>query len=1029
MSFTDIFIKRWVLAVVISLLILVFGLRSIGMLPVMQYPFTQNAIVTITTTYTGADPDTIAGFITTPLENSIAQANGIDYMTSSSTQNTSTIIVNLLLNYDPLKALSDITTKVNAVINQLPKSSQLPVITVSVGQTISSMYIGFYSEVLPLNKITDYLIRVVQPKLQAVNGVQNAQILGNQTFALRAWLDPDKLAGHGLSATNISEALANNDFISAVGRTDGQMFVENLTVSTNLKNVEQFKELIIKAQNGALVRLKDVATVDIGAQNYDSSVSFDGRKAVYIGITVAPSANLLTVIKDIRKIFPVIEEQLPEGLKANITYDASLFVNSSIQEVISSLIEAILIVALVVFVFLGSIRSVIIPLVAIPLSIIGGFFVMYLLGYSINLLTLLALVLAIGLVVDDAIIVVENVQRHLDEGKSQFQAAILGARELASPIVAITVVLIAVYLPIGFMGGLTGALFTEFAFSLAGAVTISAVIALTLSPMMSSKFLRPQTNGKNNTFMHWVDTHILSRMERGYSRYLARSLHYLPVIIVFALIILVSNYFLFITSSTELAPQEDQGIIIAQVLTEANASLDQTKLVANEVLDIFNKYPETDHVFQVIGSGGLNQAIIGMVLKPWDKRHRTSNELQPLVQEDLNTIAGGKIAAFQLPSLPGGGSGLPIQFVLTTSDTFDKLNEVLQEVLARARATGIFAYIDPDLKIDKLQTEIEINREKVAEFGLNMADIGFLFRASLSQNYINYFDYAGRSYQVIPQVKREERINPEDVLHYYLRTPTDSLMALATVASLKKQVVPESLNHFQQLNSATISAVAFPGISMEQALTTLAGIAKEVLPQGYYIDYGSQSRQYIQEGSSLIVTFFFALIIIFLALAALFESFRDPLIVLISVPMSICGAMIFVSLGIGHATVNIYTEVGLVTLIGLISKHGILLVEFANEAQLAGKNKVEAILAAARIRLRPILMTTAAMVLGVIPLIIATGAGAESRFNIGLVIATGLSIGTLFTLFVVPAMYVLLAEDHKKKAADAKRANDTLLTL
>ncbi len=1013
MALTDIFIKRPVLATVISLFLLAMGLRSIGSLPIMQYPFTENAIVTVTTTYTGADPDVVAGFITTPLENSIAQANGIDYMTSASTQGTSTITVNLLLNYDPLKALSDITTKVNAVLNQLPKNSQQPVITVSVGQTIDSMYIGFYSDELPINKITDYLIRVVQPKLQAVNGVQNAQILGNHTFALRAWLDPVKLAGYGITPAEIGVALANNDFISAVGRTDGQMFIQNFTASTDLRSVDQFKNMVLKAQNGAIVHLGDVAKVDLGAQNYNSSVSFDGKTAVYIGIIVAPSANLLTVINDIRKLFPSIEAELPQGLNGKIVYDASLFVNASIHEVINSLMEAFLIVTAVIFIFLGSIRSVIIPLVAIPLSIIGTFWVMLILGYSINLLTLLALVLAIGLVVDDAIIVVENVQRHIEEGQKKLKAALDGAKELSGPIITITVVLIAVYIPIGFMGGLTGALFTEFAFTLAGAVTVSAVIALTLSPMMCSKLLKDGVESKKSSFMQYMDDKF-TKLDEFYKNTLTKTLNHLPVVAVFAVIILLSNYFLFITSDSELAPQEDQGVVIAQITAPANSSLEQTQLYSDQVRKIFSKYPETDHIFQVDGNPGLNQSIVGMVLKPWEERKRDADELQELAQKEVHGIAGAKIAAFQLPSLPGGGSGLPIQFVITTTESFEKLNSVLQTFLTKAKQAGVFAYIDPDLKVDQLQTKVMLDRDKISQFGLTMQDVGNTLGAALSEEYINYFNYDGRSYQVIPQMMREQRLNTDQLLNYYIKNTSGNIFPLSTVATLQRQVVPESLNHFQQLNSVTVSAVAFPGVSTEKALSTFASIAKEVLPQGYDIDYASQSRQFIHEGSSLIITFFFALIIIFLALAALFESFRDPLIVLISVPMSICGAMIFVSLGIGDATLNIYSEVGLVTLIGLISKHGILIVQFANELQLSGKQKLEAIKMAASIRFRPILMTTFAMVLGVVPLIIATGAGARSRFNIGLVIASGISIGTLFTLFVVPAIYMLLAAEHKE---------------
>lgn len=1010
MRFTDVFIKKPVLASVISLMILALGIRAIFSMPVMQYPFTENAVITVTTSYTGADPASIASFITTPLEASIAQASGIDYMTSTSNQGTSTITINLLLNYDALQALSNVSAQVNAVLNQLPKGSQLPVINVTVGETIASMYLGFYSDQLPINKINDYLLRVVQPKLQAVNGVQLAQILGNGQFAMRAWLDPVKMGAYGLSAAQVAAAMSNNNFVAAAGRTDGNMFIQNLSADTSLTNVEQFQNMVIKAENGAIIRLKDVSQVDLGAQNYNTSVSFDGKTAVYIAITVAPAANLLTVIDQIKTIFPDIKSQLPEGLEAAIVYDASQYVNTSIVEVIHTLIEAFGIVTIVIFLFLGSLRSVIIPLIAIPLSIIGAFMVMLILGYSINLLTLLALVLSIGLVVDDAIIVVENVQRHMEEGKTAYQSAIIGARELSNPILAITVVLIAVYLPIGFMGGLTGALFTEFAFTLAGAVTISALIALTLSPMMCSKFVKlPEKT--SHGLMYYVNQ-ILTKIENKYSSLLNHSLDFLPVTCVFAAIILSSNYFLFATSQSELAPQEDQGIIIAQVTAPANASLAQTQLYSNQVYDIFKKYPETDHIFQIDGSNGLNVSMIGMVLKPWDQRKRTSNQLQPLIQQQLNKIAGAKVAAFQLPSLPGGGQGMPIQFVITTTDDFNRLNDVLQNVLDEAHQTGLFAYIDPDLKIDQLQTTVQINREMVSELGLNMTQIGEVLASALSEGYINYFNFSGRSYQIIPQMVRSERQNSKQLLDYYITTATGASIPLGTVATLSPSVVPESINHFQQLNSTTISAVAFPGVSMGDALGAFQNIAKKLLPDGYSIDYAAQSRQFIQEGSALIVTFFFALIIIFLSLAALFESFRDPLIVLISVPMSVCGAMIFVSLGVHGATLNIYSQVALVTLIGLISKNGILIVEFANEQQKSGISKREAIEKAANIRFRPILMTTAAMVFGVIPLITATGAGALSRYNIGIVIASGLSIGTIFTLFVVPAMYLLLAADH-----------------
>ncbi|HYF97512.1 MAG TPA: efflux RND transporter permease subunit, partial [Coxiellaceae bacterium] len=906
-------------------------------------------------------------------------------------------------------ALNEINTLVNAVLNQLPKNSQQPVISISIGQTIDAMYIGFYSDVLPSNKITDYLLRVVQPKLQAVNGVQQAQILGGRQFALRAWLDPMKLAAYHMTATDVANALANNDFISAVGRTDGDTFILNLTADTGLTTVDQFRKLVLRSENGAIIRLGDVGEVSLGSQNYNSSVSFDGKPSVYIGIQLTPSANLLTVINDIRKVFPEIQKQLPEGLSAKIVYDSSDFVDSSIDEVVKSLLEALVIVTVVIFLFLGSVRSVSIPVIAIPLSLVGTFFMMLALNYSINLLTLLALVLAIGLVVDDAIIVVENVQRHIEEGKNPFDAALIGARELANPIIAITVVLIAVYAPIGFMGGLTGALFTEFAFTLAGSVTISAIIALTLSPMMCSKFLKPMEGAKHK-FMDYIDNRF-ARLENAYERTLHAALDHLPAIAIFAVIILINIYFLYATSRSELAPQEDQGIIISQLTSAPNAPLAQTQIYSQAVNKVYFSFPETDHTFTVDGSTGLNNSIIGMVLKPWDERKRTSNELQPMVQQLLNNISGAKIAAFQLPSLPGS-SGLPVQFVIDTTESFDQLNELSQALMDKARASGMFLYIDSDLKIDKAQTTIQLDRDKAAVLGLTMQDVGNSLQAALSENYINYFNFSGRSYQVIPQTQRTERINYNQLLNYYI-TVNGISIPLSTIATLKNKVVPESLNHFQQLNSTTISAVPFPGVTMGQALGSMKAWADELLPQGYTIDYAGASRQFIQEGSSLVITFIFALIIIFLSLAALFESFRDPLIVMISVPMSICGALIFISLGVGGATLNIYSQVGLVTLIGLISKHGILIVQFANDLQLEGKKKREAIQMAAGIRLRPILMTTAAMVLGVIPLIFASGAGAVSRFNIGLVIATGISIGTLFTLFVVPAMYMFLAEEKE----------------
>jgi multidrug efflux pump len=1017
-KFTDIFVERPVLATVVSLTLLVLGLRSIGLLPVLQYPRTQNAVVTVTTTYFGADPSLVAGFITTPLENSIAQANGIDFMTSSSRQSVSTITASLRLNYDVDKALTEINTKVNAVLNQLPPGSQQPVLTVKVGQTFAAMYIGFASDVLSPNQITDYLIRVVQPKLQAVEGVQTAEILGGKLFALRAWLDPDKLAAYNLTAADVSAALAANNFLSAVGTTKGQMVQVNLTASTDVRTVEQFKNLVIKQQGGAVIRLSDVANVTLGAEDYDSEVGFDGKKAVYIGINVAPAANLLDVIAGVRKVFPDIHAQLPQGLQGEIVYDSTKFVNSAIEEVIWTLAEALVIVTLVVFAFLGSVRSVLIPTVAIPLSLVGTFSVMLALGYSINLLTLLALVLAIGLVVDDAIIVVENVNRHLEEGMKPMEAAILAARELANPIIAMTVVLVAVYLPIIFLSGLTGALFTEFAVTLVGAVTVSAVVALTLSPMMCAKLLKPHHSDEASWDARLVV--LLDRtfgaLHRRYESFLHSTLNWVPVTAVFSVIVLGSIYFLWVTAKDELAPPEDQGVLIMSAQAAPNSTLQQRQLYTRAVYETFKKHPETEHVFQLDIPG---QTLAGMVLKPWNERKATAARLQPGVTQELGHIAGLRAAVFQPPPLPGA-FGLPVQFVIQTTEPFEKLNGVASAFAQEAQKSGMFFFIDNDLRYDLPQSTVVIDRELTAQLGLTMKDVGSALSSLLGGGYVNYFSFFDRAYKVIPQVQQTDRLNADQLNSTYIRTASGESIPLSTVVHITTKTIPQSLNRFQQQNAATISGVPFIGVTQGDAIAYMQNLAARTLPQGYSVDYAGPSRQYIQESSALLLTLAFALVIIFLALSAQFESFRDPVIILVSVPMSICGALIFVNLfgtlGIGAVSLNIYTKVGLVTLIGLISKHGILIVEFANNLQRQGLSKREAVEKAAGIRLRPILMTTGAMVLGVVPLLIASGAGAVSRFNMGLVIATGVAIGTLFTLFVVPAMYLLLAADHSKRA-------------
>ena len=1016
MRFTDIFIRRPVLAIVVSALILVLGLRSMMSLSILQYPRTQNAIVTVTTAYAGADSDIIAGFITTPLENAIAQANGIDYMNSSSITGTSTITVNLRLNYDSGRAMTEINAKVNSVLNQLPTGTQQPTLTLKVGQTIDAMYIGFASEVLAPNQITDYLTRVVQPKLQAVAGVQTAELIGGKKFALRAWLDADKLAAYGLTASDVSTALSGNDYIAGLGSTRGRLVQVDLSASTNLHSLEQYRNLVVKQVNGAIIRLKDVANVTLGNDDYDSSAKFNGQTAVYLGIQVAPTANLLDVIKGVKAALPDINANLPNGVKSEILYDSTEFVNSSIDEVVRSLVEAVAIVTFVVFLFLGSWRSVLIPVIAIPLSLVGTFGLMLLMGFSINLLTLLALVLAIGLVVDDAIIVVESVHRLIDEGVPPVEAAIQSARALGSPILAMTVVLIAVYLPVGFQGGLTGALFTEFAFTLAGAVTVSAVIALTLSPMNCAWLLRRTERDAADwqaRLVRGID-HALERLTAAYRRRLEAVFSMKPVVAVFALLLLAGIPWLYASSKTELAPDEDQGVILELTYSAPSATPEQREFYSQQLYNLVAKRPETGTVFQI---DTPSQAIGGWVLKPWDKRSATTKTLQPEFQGLLNSVAGTRSVAFQPSPLPGS-NGLPIQFVIGTTGSFNELDEVVQNFMAQALKTGQFIFLNGDLKIDKPKSTVVFDRDKAGDLGLKMSDLGGALATMLGGNYVEWFSLDGRSYKVIPQVRQNDRLTTEQLLGYQIRAGNGTMVPLSTVAHFEQKTIPEALNHFQQLNAATISGVAMPGVPMGDALATMKDLAKS-LPAGYTIDFAGASRQLEQESGGFIATFFFALIIIYLSLAALFNSFVDPVIILVSVPMSLAGALIFISVGIGGASINIYTQVGLVTLMGLVSKHGILMVEVANELRAGGRDRSEAIIEAATIRLRPILMTTAAMVLGVVPLITASGAGAVSRFNMGLVIAAGLSIGTLFTLFVVPVAYALIAHRGQESTAEA----------
>lgn len=1005
MNFTDIFIKRPVLATVVSLLIFLFGLNSISTMQIRQYPRMDNTVITVTTSYPGADANLIAGFITTPLEAAVASAEGIDYMTSSSTQGLSTITLNIKLNFNPQVAFTDVMSKVQQTLNQLPPQSQQPVIVKSSDTSTALMYISLDSVDMTPQQITDYAVRVVQPQLETVDGVAKAEILGGATYSMRVFLDPVKMAALGVSPAEVTNVLSRNNFLTAAGSTKNEYVAINMTAKTDLNDAKEFSELIVRSDKNSIIRLKDIGSVILGSQSYDTTVTFDSKKAVFIAITPTPTANPLTVISDARKLFPSIVREFPPSLNGTIVYDATNFIRASIKEVMHTIIEAALIVIIVIYLFLGSFRSVIIPVVTIPLSLIGVCTLMLFLGYSINLLTLLAFVLAIGLVVDDAIVVVENVHRHIEEGKTPFEAALVGAREIAVPIIAMTITLAAVYAPIGFMGGLTGALFKEFAFTLASAVIISGLIALTLTPMMCSKILSAEVSG--GRFARFLDK-IFNRLKDAYQRTLHSLLDTRSIILVLAATVLLMLPYLYSTTANETAPEEDQGFFFVVATAPQYATINYVETFTRLFDSIYKSFPETEHYFSINSSTPFS----GMVLKTWDARKGSQFKLKEPLQRMLDKVTGLKSFAVIPPPLPGGGNGTPIQFVIKTTNDFQTLFDVSNQLLNKAQSSGLFIYLDNSLKFNQPEIEFQINRSKASDLGLDMQDIGSSLTSALSGNYVNYFNLQGRSYEVIPQLDRRYRLSPNQLGDIYVKTKSGSMVPLSTVVIPIEKSQANAVTHFQQLNSATIQGVMMPGTTLGQGLAFLQEQANSVLPKGFTYDFGGQSRQFVQEGSALIFAFFLAIIVIFLVLSAQYESFRDPLIVLISVPMSICGALI--PLNLGAASINIYTQVGLITLIGLISKHGILIVDFANKLQKDKQlERRAAVEEAAAIRLRPILMTTAAMVFGVLPLLIASGAGAVSRFDIGLVISSGLLVGTLFTLFVVPTMYTYLAADHR----------------
>jgi multidrug efflux pump len=1032
MKFTDLFIRRPVLAVVVNLVIIIAGLQAVRSLVVREYPRNENSAVTVTTTYVGASPELVRGFLTTPLERAIASADGIEYLESQSSQNVSQITARLKLNFDTTKALAEIGSKVDQVRGELPPEAEVPTINiVSADSQFASAYLNFSSDILQPNEITDYLVRAVQPRLTAIAGVQRAEILGGRTFAMRIWLKPDRMAALNISPAQVRAALAANNYLSAVGKAKGSMVQVNLTADTDLRSVAEFKRLQVREQNGTVVRLEDIADVVLGAEDYDVEVRLSGQKAVFMGIFVLPNANALDVMKRVRDEMAEIKKDLPSGLEGGIGYDATDYIQSAIDEVVETLGETLLIVVAVIFLFLGSFRSVLVPVVAIPVSLIGAVFLMQVLGFTLNLLTLLAIVLSVGIVVDDAIVVVENVERHIHEGRSPLEAALLAARELAGPIIAMTITLAAVYTPIALQGGLTGSLFREFAFTLAGAVLISGVVALTLSPMMAAKLL------KSNTSQAWFPRQInrvFDRIKHGYAYLLGGTLNARPAVYTVWVVLTLAIIPMFMFAPKELAPTEDQGIVFAPIVdAPANSTIDETVRYGDAANKLAMSTKEAEFTFQVTMP---NSGFLGLVLKPWDKRARSAFEILPEVQQKYGSLTGIRMFPLLPPALPGGGN-FPIEVLVSSTAKHSDILRYANMLQTAAMKSGNFPLLELDTKIDQPQAQLALDRDKVAAMGLNMAQVGADLSAAVGGNFVNRFSIDGRSYKVIAQLKRNARQNPGQIEDLYVSGPNNQLIPLASVAKHEMVATPRSLNRFQQLNAVKLSGVAV--MPLDEALKFLEGKAKEIMPSGYVLDYTGESRQLRTEGDTFLVSFSLAVVLIFLVLAAQFNSFRDPLVILLgSVPLALFGACVFIALKMPNpqmsfwtdgwtTTMNIYAQVGLVTLVGLVSKNGILIVEFANELQRTGMDKLSAIREASATRLRPVLMTSLATVFGHFPLTLVTGAGAAARNSIGLVVVSGMALGTLFTLFVLPSIYVLLAKEHNSEDEAKKPVSEPVL--
>jgi multidrug efflux pump len=1013
MGFSERFIRRPVFSTVFALLILLLGAQGITSMSVRQYPKVDETVITVTTAYPGASADVIQGFITSTIEKAVSSAEGVDYVTSSSAVGQSTVSVHMRLNADPNQSLTEVIAQVQQVRGQLPSDAKDPVIQKGTGFAFALMYMAARSDNMNPQQLTDYLTRVIQPRFATVPGVANAQILGAQEFAMRVWLDPVSMAAHKVTATDVLNAINSSNFLSAPGSTDNQYYAYSIDAQTTLQDPQTFGNLPIRGSGENVVRLHDVAKIELGAASTDVRVRFNGKEGVFLGIMGTPEANPIDVAAGARKELAAIQKELPQGMQITLLYDSTEAISASIDEVIKTIGEASGIVVLVILLFLGSFRSVAVPIVTIPLSLIGVCFIMWALGYSLNTLTLLAMVLAIGLVVDDAIVVVENIHRHIEEGHPPMMAAIESMREISTAVIAMTITLAAVFAPIAFTTGVTGALFREFALTLAGAVAISGLVALTVSPMMASRMLTA-TSGR---FAHFVDR-TFDSIGDWYQRRLTGSLALRPITLLLVVILIATTGYLFTHTSSELAPEEDQGALFSLITGPQYATVDYTSLFLSEIDKKTQSIPEVSTRFSVAGMNGSNTGFAAWVLKPWGDRSKSQAQVQQEIQPLLNTVAGLQAFVFAIPSLPGTGGGLPISFVIQSTNASDRVFEQAEAIKNKAMASGKFIVVQDSLSYDKPQVQVLIDRQRAASLGVPVSDIANTLTLLVGENGVAKFSRDQRAYDIIPQVPQRYRFNPDDLGKFFVRNQAGAMVPLSSVVRLKTVASAPAVEQFNQLNSATLSGLPRPGVTTGDALKTLQDIAAQELPAGYFIQYAGQSRTEIEAGNTLLIAFGLAVIVIYLVLAATFESFRDPLIIMMAVPLSLFGATLFLNLGL--STINIYTEVGLITLVGLITKHGILMVQFANQQrEKRGIDRREAIIEAARIRLRPILMTTFAMVLGVMPLLLSTGAGAKARFSMGLVIATGMSIGTVFTLFVVPMFYTFLSSRTRPVDGDA----------